>query len=180
MDDMLPTLRKRLQDMTELFVDDHPSVLLEIGIDHPTTIIVLASATPIQRYTCILHALDLTEHPDYIEVAGSNWGKLFAGAEFAKWLVASQRLDEIELQNATAGSLVFYFAQNDFQHVGIFSGDDRVISKWGTGHLYGHQLLEVPASYGQELRCYKRPDAEQSMFLFLEFLDENAERLLNS
>ncbi len=37
----------------------------------------------------------------------------------------------------------------------------EIYSKWGPNELYAHQLWEVPWSYGQTVRYFKRGDPEE-------------------
>jgi hypothetical protein len=41
-------------------------------------------------------------------------------------------------------------------HVGRFFPDGRVVSKWGYGHVYQHDVDCVPTWYGQEVRFFRR------------------------
>jgi hypothetical protein len=49
----------------------------------------------------------------------------------------------------------------------------EVISKWGIGHLYQHQLFEVPESYGSKLRFFTRLSYNEAYSYFRSFAEEN-------
>lgn len=47
--------------------------------------------------------------------------------------------------------------------------DLRVTSKWGIGHLYEHELWDVPVSYGTSVRFLKQLPYELALDLFVQF-----------
>lgn len=42
------------------------------------------------------------------------------------------------------------------EHFGILTGDGRVISKFGTGHVYIHDLDKVPYHFGSDIYFFRR------------------------
>ena len=42
-----------------------------------------------------------------------------------------------------------------------------MISKWGIGLLYDHQLAEVPIQYSDEVKFFRHPGPKASFDLFL-------------
>ncbi len=58
-------------------------------------------------------------------------------------------MDSILISTTTpsTGDLVLYRNDRQITHAGLVAAD-RIISKWGKGHLWIHGLLEVPAQYG--------------------------------
>jgi hypothetical protein len=110
-----------------------------------------------------MHALDFTEKPEYELLARWRYDDRFAGPVFIEWLLGNGRLVEIECSNAANRDLVFYFDdQGRSKHAGLWLGDKRVQSKWGIGHLYKHQIFEVPESYGTNVRFFKRLPFEEA------------------
>ena len=47
----------------------------------------------------------------------------------------------------------------------------RVVSKWGLGHLWEHNILEVPISYGNEYKYYKDIQKEEAINSFCKFAE---------
>jgi hypothetical protein len=71
-------------------------------------------------------------------------------------------------------SRVLYFNERDsFKHAGLILSGDRLLSKWGTGHLFEHGVLEVPESYGTRLLLVKSVSYEEGYKHFMDFAVEN-------
>lgn len=165
-------LRGRLQEMTEVTdVSQHPALLMQLARDVQNSIRILESEDPIDRYTCVMHAFDFSEKPEYTEIASFGLGRIFAGATFIHWLLTRNCLTEAPQGNA--GDLVLYFSNGQFKHVGIVGDRARITSKWGIGHLYEHEALEVPSSYGDEVRFYSALSYADAYNYFVEFAEEN-------
>ena len=167
-------LRQRLQEMTENEdIGQHEALLQNIAANHPHSIRIAQSPHPINRYTCLMHAFDFTEKSEYIAIADYRLGRVYAGAAFAHWLIENDELEEIPSQEAQAGDLVMYFRDGAFKHVGLLQPNARVLSKWGIGHLYDHEILEVPESYGTDLRYYRGLSHDDAFDVFTQFAEAN-------
>ena len=148
-------LRQELERMTGVpDVAQHQALLDVVTRKYPNSIQIKDSAHPIDRYTCLMYALDFVEKPEYIDIASYGLGHVFAGADFAMWLINSERLSPVYPPYVQTGDLVFYFDKGRFKHVGLWDSNERVRSKWGLGHLYEHVLFEAPVSYGNEKKFY--------------------------
>jgi len=169
-------LRDRLQAMTEHDVAQHRALLEALSIDCPNSIVLLESPYPIDRYTCVMHVFEFTEKPEYIAIAQCGLGNVFAGAEFAQWLIDHDLLHEIPRVDAVAGDLVFYSNNGQLKHVAILAENERVVSKWGTGYLFEHGLFEVPSSYGTDLRFFKSIAYHEAYEHFTRFAEEKGIR----
>jgi hypothetical protein len=119
-----------------------------------------------------MHSI-LQEKPEYLEIACYGLGRVFAGASFAQWLIDHERMPEIRLSCVGRADVLFYFSKETFRHAGLHLDDNRVISKWGTGHLYEHKLFEVPESYGTEVRAFRRLTYDEAMDHFVDFARQN-------
>jgi hypothetical protein len=170
-------LRKMLEQMTaNTRVDQHEAMLADISRTCPNTIRVLHSPHPRARYTCMMHAFDFTERPEYVAIAKLN---VWAGADFAHWLLDG-RLHPVARAKVRAHDLVFYLPEGRFKHVGLWTGSRRVISKWGTGLLYNHKPFEGPASYGDDVCYFKHVPYNYAWQLFATFAEENGIRFQTS
>lgn len=172
-------LRQMLQTMVEVQdVAQHPIILAELTRDYPNSIRIADSEHSIRRYTCLMHVFDFTEKPEYLANSGHGCGPIFAGADFAHWLIEIGRL--VEVSQPENDDLVFYFSEGHFKHAGLFRANCRILSKWGIGYLYDHELLEVPASFGTDIRFYKRLSYEHTEALFALFAMNEHIRLRNA
>lgn len=166
-------LRGRLQRLTEEHdVSRHPALLARVTCECPNSISIVESPHPIGRYTCLMHVLDFAERPEYIAIACHGLGRVFAGEEFAHWLIGRGLLVELSRADARDGDLVIYFSEDTFKHVGLWRPNCRVLSKWGVGHLYYHELFEVPMSYGTDARFFKRLSYSDAYDAFTQFAAE--------
>jgi hypothetical protein len=168
-----PVLREKLQALTEVQnVARHPALLTEVTRVWPNSIRVVGSPHPIGRYTCLMHVFDFAEKPEYIAIAGGGSRRVFAGANFAQWLIERGLLIAVSRAAAQEGETLFYFREGKFKHAGLWRRNRRVLSKWGVGHLYDHGLFEVPMSYGTDISFYKRQSYKDVFELFRQFAEE--------
>ena len=121
-----------------------------------------------------MYVFGFAEEPEYAAIAERGFNRVFAGGAFVRWLIESYLLVELSSSEVNEGDLVIYFDdQGRFKHVGLIRGKDRVVSKWGTGHLVDHELLHVPESYGSTLRFFKKLSYEEAYGYFRQFATEN-------
>jgi hypothetical protein len=111
----------------------------------------------------------LIEDPTYLQIAGHGSGGLFAGKEFINYLLKQDLIVQKSSTSVNLGDLIIYFLDEEFKHIGRMQSQSRVISKWGTGLLYGHNIWDVPSDYGSEVRYYEGPDADRSFELFITY-----------
>lgn len=77
----------------------------------------------------------------------------------------------------SSDDLVFYRDTHQITHAGVVAAD-RIISKWGAGHLWLHRLLEVPASYGNTTSFYAGITPQDALVNFVEFARQREGREL--
>jgi hypothetical protein len=119
--------------------------------------------------TCHAFALDLLE----IERLTTPEGKpVVPSSEFIGRIIA---VDLEELDGPEDDCLVVYFDQDEVQHSGRWRSG-RVVSKWGTGHIWSHQVFETPASYGCMARTFRALTPEALMRLWREHMRPFVER----
>jgi len=164
-------LRDRLQKIAcggEIPANAHPQALAELASEIPHSIVAalhLAPQLPIERYNCFEFALGL---------AGRNEVRLIShfipstccNGIFVEYLAAS--LLTTTVSRGADRNLVLYRDNQQFTHAGLVSGN-RILSKWGTGQLWLHGPLEVPASYGQITAYYRATNPDEVLAKFLEF-----------
>jgi len=172
-------LRKKLQQMTEVEdVSRHPALLVSLTRECPNTVAVLDSRHPIRRYTCLMHVFDFAEKDEYAAIATRDGGRIFAASVFAHWLLDNGLLEEVSQVDVQSGDIVLYFGGDGrFKHAGLSAGNGRVISKWGIGYLFEHGLLEVPDSYGSQVRCFKALPYRVAYGYFRRFAEQNGVRV---
>lgn len=172
-------LRRKLHEMTindpsrGNDVSSHPLQPKDISKEHPNSIQILKSDIP-KDCRCLAYALHLASNKGYLRIQRSSKPKigihLFAGKEFVEWLLDHMHLHEIHKSEVKGGDLVLYFDSNEWQHAGIVKGTNRIISKWGEGLLYEHDIFEVPDNYGSQVRFYQALAHSTAYQRFIEFV----------
>jgi hypothetical protein len=144
-----------------------------ISTEFPHTIVPLSSEFDLALYTCLVYALGFTENPGYTAIATLPGRDIYAGKDFAEWLLSSGSLIEIDIVQAPPESLVFYFDDvGTFTHVGLLNQDGRVRSKWGCLGLYEHNLLDVPLNYSNTTRQFQPLSFQTAIELFYDYAEE--------
>lgn len=159
--DLRRDLPGRDSELTSL---EHRDAIERLGEGRPHTIRFRES-----RFdgSCMTYALGLDTQETYRKVALAFEPPVFAGKDFADWLV-----DQIDEQNTPSmGALVFYFEGDTWRHVGTIDDIDgpRVVSKWGEMAVFEHGLDEAPTGYGDNVRFFEKPDPKLALDLFLHY-----------
>lgn len=167
-------LRERLMVACDQVTPEQNIALVQaISSEIPHSIVALRSQHELPNYTCLMHALGFTDQPKYIAIATLPGHDVYAGKEFAEWLLATESLTELATADAPVGSIVMYFdEQGGFMHAGLLAQHHRVQSKWGTLGLYEHDTLEVPSNYGDTVRYFEHLSFEDAIELFFDFAEE--------
>ena len=118
-----------------------------------------------------MHALSIVEDAEYIAIANAAPKEIFASPRFVERLIGRGGLHEVH--ESTVGALVVYFDHGAVKHIGRLLTATLVESKWGLGHLYRHELLEVPNNYGSDLRFFSAVDRDFTIDQYVEYAHEN-------
>jgi hypothetical protein len=152
-------LRELLEAMTDrdFPVENQIAYLEEIAGSVPHRIRPLPSpdGEPLDDYNCVMYALDIV---GCLVEPCSPLGRYYADTAFLSSLIA---LDELVDTEESEGAIVIWSTDATVKHVGIVVFPGRAASKWGRGHLYEHDLFEVPQSYGDDVAFFKRPSFDQ-------------------
>jgi len=165
-------LRSELQKITETSGFNQIADIAALGKRHPHSIsFVTHSSEQPHGYNCFMYALGLVVLPDRLIALARQHEDAFPSARFIARLV-DRGLHNIAAADVEDGDVVIYFdGEGNATHAGIVQGG-CVISKWGTGHIWKHQLFEIPTSYGREARFYRRIDRDEALRLFEAFAQE--------
>jgi hypothetical protein len=153
-------LRELLEAMTakDISVEDQTHYLEEISKSVPHGIRLLPSPDdePLDDYNCVMYALDIV---GCFAEPCSPLGRYYADTAFLSALIDS---GDLVPAKESDGTIVVWSADGTIKHVGIVVSPGRAASKWGRGHLYEHGLFEVPQSYGDGVKFFKRPSFDQA------------------
>ncbi|MFA6410351.1 MAG: SEC-C metal-binding domain-containing protein [Candidatus Buchananbacteria bacterium] len=144
-------LRKQLLAITENnSYDSHESLInkLKDQFFHSIQIIESVSPNREKNFVCFMHAFDLR---DSVIIKNEMRKKLEVtfGSDFISWLIDKGYLT----QNKNA-NIVIYFDDKIPKHAGLVIGN-KIISKWGMGNTWQHDLWEVPSSYGNSFDYFE-------------------------
>ena len=93
---------------------------------------------------------------------------------FLQMLIDSGRLQEI---TESANCLVIYYTPKKITHIGSLVSPGRVVSKWGTAHLYDHTFYECPLEYGDQIKFYAPIEREFTVDQFFDYARVKGARL---
>jgi len=91
---------------------------------------------------------------------------IFIDTNFLKMLVENGDLQQI---SPISNSLAIYSKAGKITHIGIAITPDRLRSKWGTAHLYEHDLLECPINYVEDIAFYNPIEPETCLNRFFDY-----------
>lgn len=166
-------LRARLETITKNEnIDAHPDAIDSLKSEFSHTIRLIERGDPAKPRNCYEYAFGINRELAHW-IGSQRLRDLFVGPKFVteRLLPLLSPIEQSELQD---GDLVLYFDGDSPTHAGTMKGT-RVVSKWGKGHTYEHDIDEVPASYGNTRRHYsKMPDSEATR-RFVEYVRSHAD-----
>ena len=122
---------------------------------------------PLDQFTCFVHALGLAESR-VVERIARALDRGYISSDFVAFLVG-HLFESVSTEEARDGDIVLYWNDKTITHTGKVRSE-RVISKWGTGYLWQHDVFEVPMRYGSRVTFYRpldRPVVEQAFVTYL-------------
>jgi len=152
-------LRRRLFQITENErAEDWPAAIAALRRTHPHSIVVVEIPTVV--FNCFAYALGIHNWPFYQEVR-RRYRNVFADSEFVAHAIDRGLLKP----NIKTEGVIIYVKDGLPWHAGLRVGE-RVTSKWGTGCVLSHQILEVPIDYGSDFGMYEQPSSDEVQRLF--------------
>jgi len=165
-------LRQKLDQITDQNIGNNISkqidLIKNIGIAHSIILKqeAIVGKPETFKFNCFSYALDIINHP-VVEKMMKDHTSIFIGSEFMEYLIQN-KLQKIDFSNKREGDIIIYFSNNKPEHAGkIFS--NRIISKWGTGHMWEHEVLEIPLKYGDTYLTFKAISEKEALNCFLDY-----------
>ena len=159
------SLRGVLNQITgELDIQKHPALLEELRAKNRHAIEIVELADPDEDFNCVMFALDLIGS---IVPTCSPLGRYYMNTEFMQHLIYKSYVTPIS--SPEVGALVVYTRDEKISHVGVVQENGQVRSKWGVGHLYDHDVWEVPVSFGSDIRYFRGMDPDHAFEVFRAF-----------
>jgi hypothetical protein len=124
---------------------------------------IYATSSSRENFNCFAYAFGISDHPDFEQLVLStrNLAVLNSALVLAE---LENGLTELRADEVQPGDIALYFDSDKLMHaaeVKHIADAVEVYSKWGPNELYAHQLWEVPLSYGQTVRYFRRGDPEE-------------------
>lgn len=166
-------LRQALREITELppdVIPNHPDLVAALRKAYPHSIVNVTDLEvvhlPLQKFTCFMHAFRLVNASTatYLMDALQTQPR----SDFVAH-VAARHLSEISPEDAADGDLILYFDNQNITHAGKVRAA-RVVSKWGIGWVWEHEVFEVPMQYGDKVRFYSRVEQQEVEQLFVSYV----------
>lgn len=148
-------------------IEEHSDAIESLKSRHPHSIELVEQADATMPQNCYEHAFALDKELAHW-VGSLQLSELYVGDKFVvEFLIP--KLREIVQEDARDGDLVLYFLNGTPTHAGLINGA-RIISKWGKGNIYAHELNEVPANYGSVRRYYRKIPGDLATRTFVEYV----------
>ena len=165
-------LRKELEKITEeTDLAIQRKLIEELRDIYPHSIQILDSDFPLEKYTCIVHALGLVGNERYAAVAkyqrAEDGSDIYAGPEFTRYLLDRNLLKK--KAQPEKNDIAIYFEYDDPKHAGIYIEDGVIESKWGDQLLCRHSQFEVRSSYGDKISYYQPLHTDEVIEYFYDF-----------
>jgi hypothetical protein len=100
-----------------------------------------------------MHALNLDTSAIHFRINSSTDPAIYASSCFVFFLMSNRILVEKDKRYRDDGDLLLYFSGDLPVHAAKAVGT-RAVSKWGGGLLVDHEILDAPANYGSQVRCF--------------------------
>jgi hypothetical protein len=154
------TLRDKLDEASSIRL---PQVYIEtlerLRREFSHSILILPDGSDrITRFNCFAYGLGLWQHDDYIRRVNAANNSAIVNSLFVRAILDDGTLREIDAAEATSGDVLLYFHEEAVTHAAVVGENQTCRSKWGGNEVHQHGLWEVPAQYGDQVRCYRAPD----------------------
>lgn len=153
----------------------HLKLIEALRAEHPHSVRPMTDRSSNLRFNCVMYALDAHEDQLLINLVLRCPYEVHPSTAFAQFLIDKGHL--VECSAADGTTLVVYLKDDKIKHVGRLVAGNRVVSKWGVGHLYEHDFMEVPSSYGDTIRFFRRHGEKPIADLFRAFAEANGVEL---
>jgi hypothetical protein len=163
----VPGLRDGLEEIVnggKYVVWEQPAAIEELAREFAHSICLVDDEFD-RGYNCYTFALGLVDNDRVYEILRKDAGldgfaDIKVGVEYVVRLIK----DGVLIRDDD-GPVVLYLEDDIPVHAGIVD-EGRIQSKWGIGHLWEHDLWEVPRSYGDKTERYRidRPELLEPSF----------------
>lgn len=128
-----------------------------------------------KNYNCFIYVFGLSNDQEIIKDT-----KGFIYDTFVLKLLEEGLLKYVN--NPNKGDYILYQDLDNYPHniahVGIILNQKEVISKWAWGPLVKHKILDVPASYGNNIKFISKIPTEEAKSLYFRYKEFNSKEVI--
>jgi hypothetical protein len=114
----------------------------------------------IARFNCFAYALGLWDHAEYTRLVDNKSDSAVINSSTISEMLSEGVLVETDPKHLHANDMVVYYDNGTVTHAGVVRDKCLVRSKWGANEVHEHAVWDVPASYGDVVRYFRRPAPE--------------------
>jgi len=118
------------------------------------------------RFNCFAYALGLWNHAEYIRLVVTNNDSAVINSSTISEMLSEGVLAETDPNYASANDIVVYFDNGRVTHAGVVGDKGLVRSKWGANEVHERAVWDVPATYGDVVRYFRKPALETVLHRF--------------
>lgn len=138
--------------------------LLRREYGHSIKIIELARDM-LRTFNCYAYALGIWKSDEFQRRAAGNRSEIaLVNSSVIQRMLDNNDLEPRNVGAVIPGDMLLYFNESGVKHGAAYLGRDNgrivVRSKWGPDELFEHEIWEVPASYGDQVKFFKKPTLE--------------------
>jgi hypothetical protein len=178
-----PNLRSELDRIVCVYVGDSvgqqipmiAALMLRFGHDIRLEAEAIPNDARSWKYTCFQHAFELVDPPKLIVKIANLNREIYPNAEFVTFLATNVLSAVVPPDQVADDDVVVYSSEGKPMHAGRCRSG-RVVSKWGSMHLWQHRLFEVPLRYGSTVHFYRSISREESVDAFIEYAESKLGR----
>lgn len=164
----MANLRQKLDELTQCHNLERQLIVMDDlrkEFNHHIKLLKRINGDSETKYNCFMYALNVSQARKIRNALQLNEDASF-GTKFIHGLINNRILSPNK-----SGTVIIYFKHNKPIHAGKFSHTTkRVKSKWGIGHLWKHDIFEVPYLYGNLFKFYDPVDPQIIIKEFQEYI----------
>jgi hypothetical protein len=157
------TLRKKLDALIATTPETYGAAWTALCEEEAHNVLSILGTDP--TYNCHAYSLQVNTLPEFKKM-GREWDEYetMVSSAFMGKLLDNGVLKPARREGFAVGPVVLYMEGDRVTHSAVVSKTNkRLMSKWGSGRVYEHDLYEVPATYGDKVLVVEAPDPARVM-----------------
>lgn len=162
-----PELRQKLEDAVKLNdFGDFARRLERLRHEHSHGITIIEmSISKLSTFNCYAYALGIWENSEYLRRKSESARDIpVVISELVQSMLERGDFEPTNAESIQLDDMLLYFDGDDVKHgarhLHRSNVGSIVRSKWGPNELFEHEMWEIPASYGDRVKFFKKPTLE--------------------